>query len=158
MPTMAADHPQAEVFGGYQYTRFEGGENANGWNAAGTVNLNRWLGVTADFSGVYTSEDGVKFPNYTYTFGPTVSLRGAPMSTPFAQALFGGVHSSAAIAAGGANVRASDSGFAAAGRRRSCHQFQPSSGDSAGAGGWDVVAQLGRHKQQQCPDLGRNRL
>ena len=113
MPAMAADHPQAEVFGGYQYTRFDGGENANGWNAAGTVNLNRWLGVTADFSGVYTSEDGVKFSNYTYTFGPTVSLRGAPMITPFAHALFGGVHSSAAIAAGGANVSASASGFAA---------------------------------------------
>jgi hypothetical protein len=108
MPAMAADRPQAEVFGGYQYTRFDGGENANGWNAAATVNLNRWLGVTADFSGAYTAQDGFDFSNYTYTFGPTVSLRGAPMVTPFAHALFGGVHASASF--GG--VSGSTSGFA----------------------------------------------
>lgn len=109
LPAMAADQPKAEVFGGYQYTRFDGGENANGWNVAGTVNLNHWFGVTADFSGAYFSEFGADFHNYTYTFGPTVAFRGAPLVTPFAHALFGGATASAGVE----GVSVSQNGFAA---------------------------------------------
>jgi hypothetical protein len=94
---VAADFPKAEVFGGYQYTRFEGGVNANGWNAALTGNLNHWFGVTADFSGAYKSENGVDFKNYTYTFGPVVSMLQSGSFTPFAHALFGGFHASASF-------------------------------------------------------------
>jgi hypothetical protein len=61
--------PGVEIFGGYQFTRFEDGPNAHGWNAALTGNLNSWFGVTADFSGVYPS--GFNF--HTYTFGPKIS-------------------------------------------------------------------------------------
>src|SRR5438477_7120578 len=43
--------PKAEVFGGFQYTHFDGGPNAGGWNAALTGNFNSWLGIRADFSG-----------------------------------------------------------------------------------------------------------
>ena len=35
--------PKAEFFGGYQYTRFDGGLNANGWDTTVTGNLNNWL-------------------------------------------------------------------------------------------------------------------
>ena len=67
--------PKAEIFGGYQYTRFDGGVNANGWDTALTGNLNRWFGVAADFSGAYKSQNGASFNNYTYTFGPVISYR-----------------------------------------------------------------------------------
>ena len=100
--------PKAEFFGGYQYTRFDGGLNANGWDMALTGNLNRWFGVTGDFSGAYKSQNGVSFNNYTYTFGPVVSLRHNEMFTPFAHFLAGGFHSSAAF--GG--FSGSGSGFA----------------------------------------------
>ncbi len=41
------NYSKAEVFGGYQYTRFDGGVNANGFNGALTGNLNHWFGVAA---------------------------------------------------------------------------------------------------------------
>jgi Outer membrane protein beta-barrel domain len=100
--------PKAEFFGGYQYTRFDGGLNANGWDTTVTGNLNNWLGVAADFSGAYKSQNGVSFNNYTYTFGPVVSMRHSESFTPFAHFLAGGFHSSAA--AGG--LTGSDGGFA----------------------------------------------
>ena len=89
--------PKAEFFGGYQYTRFDGGLNANGWDTTLTGNLNHWFGVAADFSGAYKSQNGVSFNNYTYTFGPVVSLRRNENFTPFAHFLACGFHSSAAM-------------------------------------------------------------
>ena len=62
-----------------------------------TGNLNRWFGITADFSGAYKSQNGVDLRNYTYTFGPVVSIRPGGSFTPFAHALFGGFHASAAF-------------------------------------------------------------
>lgn len=87
--------PKAEVFGGYQYTRFDGGPSANGWNLAVTGDFKPWLGVTADFSGVYGS--GQRF--HTYTFGPEVHAH-LPLVKPFAHVLLGGGTSSA----GGVNT------------------------------------------------------
>jgi hypothetical protein len=82
--------PTAEVFGGYQYTRTEGGTGWNGWNAAITGNVAPLFGITADFSQVYNS--GVHFT--TYTFGPEVHAH-LPLVKPFAHALFGGARASA---------------------------------------------------------------
>jgi hypothetical protein len=89
----AQDFPRAEVFGGYQYSRQQS-TNLNGWNASLTGNYNRWFGLTGDFSGAYHSEGGADFRSYTYTFGPTVAARNNEKFTPFAHALFGGVHQS----------------------------------------------------------------
>jgi hypothetical protein len=89
--------PKAEIFGGYQYTRFDGGTNANGWNTSVTGNLNNWFGVAADFCGAYTSPAGVSFHNYTYTFGPVVSYRHYQSFTPFVHFLAGGSHASASF-------------------------------------------------------------
>ena len=86
----AQAEPKAEVFGGYQYTRTEGGTNWNGWNAALTGDMGKLLGITADFSQVYNS--GVHFT--TYTFGPEVHAH-LPMVKPFVHALFGGARLSA---------------------------------------------------------------
>jgi outer membrane protein with beta-barrel domain len=105
---MQTEAPKAEIFGGYQYTRFDGGLNANGWNSSVTGNLNRWFGVAADFSGAYKSQSGVSFHNYTYTFGPVVSYRHNESFTPFAHFLAGGFHASASSS----GVSGSDGGFA----------------------------------------------
>ncbi|HUK46437.1 MAG TPA: hypothetical protein VLW06_02550 [Terriglobales bacterium] len=83
--------PNATLFGGYQYTRFDGGPNASGWNAALTGGFNSWLGIRADFSAVYPT--GFNF--YTYTAGPELSIH-LPIVRPFAHALFGGARASAA--------------------------------------------------------------
>jgi hypothetical protein len=101
--------PKAEIFGGYQYTRFDGGVNANGWNTSLTGNLNNWFGIAADFSGAYKTQNGVSFNNYTYTFGPVISYRHNDKFTPFAHFLAGGNHASASISGVGSG---SDNGFA----------------------------------------------
>jgi len=94
--------PKAEVFGGYQFTRLDGGPNLNGWNGALTGDLGHFLGITADFSGVYGS--GGRF--YTYTFGPEVHAH-LPLVKPFAHALFGG----ATVSGGGASTNGFDMMF-----------------------------------------------
>jgi hypothetical protein len=104
----AHDSPRAEVFGGYQYTLIGGLVNANGWNAAITGYVNRWFGVTADFSGMYKGVGTVNANAITYTFGPTFSLRGERV-TPFVHTLLGGFHASAGLW----NANVSTQGFAA---------------------------------------------
>lgn len=81
--------PKPEVFGGYQYTRFDGGANGNGFNGQATMYINKWLGVSGDFGGSYAS--GAKF--YTYTGGPVVSTHKGQFS-PFAHFLIGGARAS----------------------------------------------------------------
>ena len=105
---MGTSAPKAEIFGGYQYTRFDGGLNTNGWDSAVNGNLNNWFGIGGDFSGAYHTESGVSLNTYTYTFGPVVSYRHNEKLTPFAHFLLGGFHSSAS--ASGFSV--SDSGMA----------------------------------------------
>jgi hypothetical protein len=91
----AQAEPKAEIFGGYQYTRLEGGLNWNGWNAAVTGNMGKVVGITGDFSQVYNS--GVNFT--TYTFGPELHAH-LPIVKPFVHALVGG----ARLAGGGGSV------------------------------------------------------
>lgn len=109
--TVAAQaEPKAEIFGGYQYTRFEGGINWNGWNAAVTGNMGRFFGVTADFSQVYNS--GVHYT--TYTFGPEVHAH-LPIVKPFVHALVGGARfapTGFSTSAGGSGSGGSENGFA----------------------------------------------
>ncbi len=81
----ASAEPKAEIFGGYQFTRLDGGPNMSGWNGALTGDIGRFFGVTGDFSGVYGS--GLSFQ--TYTFGPEVHVH-LPLVKPFAHALVGG--------------------------------------------------------------------
>jgi len=97
LPVMAQDAPKAEVFGGYQFTRLGGtdGINMNGWNAAVTGNLNRWFGLTGDFSGTYKSVGADSLHVYTYTFGPVISSGRNKTFSPFVHALFGGFHTTA---------------------------------------------------------------
>jgi opacity protein-like surface antigen len=109
VPTFAEDVPKVEVFGGYSHfilknptdIRIAGRDLAdvhlNGWNGSAAFNLNRWLGVAADFSGHYGSPSvlgfTVPFTNanqHSFLFGPRVTYRSGDRFTPFGHALFGG--------------------------------------------------------------------
>jgi len=97
IPMLAQDHPKADIFGGYQYTRINpgggaSGENFNGWNAAVTGWVNNYLGVTGDFSGAYKSIGGTAIRQYTFMFGPTIASHANEKFTPFAHVLLGGAH------------------------------------------------------------------
>ena len=97
---VAADQystPKAEFFGGYQYTHLEGTGGANGFNFAVNGNFSDSFGITGDFAAAFTTQAGVKYSNYTYTFGPVLSLRGNKAYTPFVHALIGGDHGSASV-------------------------------------------------------------
>jgi hypothetical protein len=110
LAAMAAepDYPKGEFFGGYQYSHLEGGVNANGFDFAVNGNFNSYFGITADLGSAFTTQNGVSFHNYTYTFGPQLSLRAHRAYTPFVHALLGGDHASATVA----GASATGNGFA----------------------------------------------
>jgi hypothetical protein len=88
---MAQETPKPEVYGGFQFSRTDGGWHGEGWNTAANMYVTRWFGATADFSGAYGSGSNL----YTYTFGPVISTHERDFS-PFAHALFGGARTSTA--------------------------------------------------------------
>jgi len=116
----AQDSPKAEVFGGYSFASANltgsGRDNLNGWDGSLTGNFNRWLGVTAEITGLYGSQNvtsplGAPCPPfcspfhlnthaYTFLFGPNIALRGERF-TPFAHALFGAAHTSESVSLDG---------------------------------------------------------
>ncbi len=98
MAAESGSYPKAEFFGGYQYSHLEGGVNANGFDLAGTANFNNSFGIAADFGSAFTTQAGINIHNYTYTFGPQLSLRANKAYTPFVHALIGGDHATASFA------------------------------------------------------------
>jgi opacity protein-like surface antigen len=106
--------PKAELFLGYSYLRVLPSLNdsnrlvgLNGGNASIAFNFNNYLGLVADFGGYDDNRLRLAGPGeptptvvnssgtaYTYLFGPRLSYRKYDRITPFAQALFGGVHAS----------------------------------------------------------------
>jgi hypothetical protein len=104
----AQDIQRFEAFGGYSFTHDSGlgwldlNSNFSGWDSSSTVFLNRWFGVTADFSGHYGSKtEPVLYlgeqptgkvkntaSSYTYLFGPHFTYRRSRYA-PFAESLFG---------------------------------------------------------------------
>ncbi|HEV8486476.1 MAG TPA: outer membrane beta-barrel protein [Blastocatellia bacterium] len=103
---VAQETPKSEVFGGYSYFHSDGGGSLHGWNGSAGVNLNKWLGVVADFSGHYGSSSTsvstavIGLPGlsveasadsniHTFLVGPQVSYRKDDRLTPFGHALLG---------------------------------------------------------------------
>jgi outer membrane protein OmpA-like peptidoglycan-associated protein len=104
-------YPRAELFLGYSYVRAiptlavgNRMEWLNGGSASVAFNVNRSLGLVADFgaytnsrmqfTGAYTSTVNVNNANvgaFSYLFGPRFSF-GRGRVTPFVQALFGEMH------------------------------------------------------------------
>jgi opacity protein-like surface antigen len=107
--------PRVELFLGYTHFGTWSNSAANGNRMVGlnggstslAFNLNRYLGLVADFGGYDDSQlqlngtganqplvVGASGTAYTYMGGPRLSYRNSTRFTPFAQALFGGVHAS----------------------------------------------------------------
>ncbi len=109
---------KVQVFGGYSFVdansagltgtildvallqppnTFQVNTNRMGWNAQAQYNLDRWIGIVADFSGRYgkpfTGAPGVTgLPNssaYSILFGPAISYRTKSKFTPYVHTLFG---------------------------------------------------------------------
>jgi hypothetical protein len=101
--------PRYELFLGYSNFRaLSDPGNRIAWFSGGStsfaINANRYLGFVGDFGGYPNSLFGPNAPPsggivnasgdvFSYMFGPRVSLRHKRV-TPFAQALFGGIHAS----------------------------------------------------------------
>lgn len=100
----AQERPRVEIFGGYSLLRADGGGNLSGWNASAAANLNRWLGLVADFGGNYGSQSvrlRIQTPRmnfidarassnvHTFLAGPQVSYPRYERFKPFARALLG---------------------------------------------------------------------
>ncbi len=116
-PTVSHPHrktPKVEVFLGYSRFGTVSTDTVtgnrmvglNGGTASIAFNLNRYLGIVGDFGGfddtrLQLTGPGANPPRvvdssgtaFTYLFGPRLSFRKYERITPFAQALFGGVHS-----------------------------------------------------------------
>jgi opacity protein-like surface antigen len=94
-------YPRAEIFGGYSYLHTDLLFESNipkGWNASVTGNPHRMIGIEADFSGHYGSQQARFAPElrhdyrtHLFMFGPRFAAR-LPKVTPWAHALFGASH------------------------------------------------------------------
>ena len=93
---------KGNLFFGYSYASadlsFNGRTNLNGWNGSLEGKVLPWVGIVADFSGLYGSQNVPVVPPisvntgvHSFLFGPraSVALR---KFTPFAHALFGASH------------------------------------------------------------------
>ena len=114
LPLMAQDYSKVDVFGGYQFLHLGGQDgidsiNASGWDASATLKAYKNLGIGGDFSGSYKSINGASGHVYTYTFGPTYSLKPSGKAAPFIHALFGGTSVGGSVSGGGSG---GTSGFA----------------------------------------------
>jgi len=105
----AQDGPRAEITGYYSYFRFNpensgtlSSHSLNGGGADITFFLTKMIGIKAEFGGyqsnsvTFTSGSTVATASanlFTYNVGPVVKFR-AEKFEPFAEALFGGAHSS----------------------------------------------------------------
>lgn len=115
LPASAQEEtPKAEVFGGYSY----GGSNAHGWNGSVAGNVNKWLGLVADFGGQYTRiespDSSERIKTHSFLFGPRLSVRRNKHVTPFAHVLVGAAHNDARAREGGLDFHFTDTSFAAA--------------------------------------------
>jgi outer membrane protein OmpA-like peptidoglycan-associated protein/opacity protein-like surface antigen len=109
--------PKVEWFLGYSFWRALPTAFSNrmaylhGGSTSVAYNLNRYVGLVADFGGYDNSRVTLFTPTtsdtfdsngsaYTYLFGPRFSYRAYERFTPFAQALFGGTHASSVTISG----------------------------------------------------------
>jgi opacity protein-like surface antigen len=95
----ADDHPKAEVFAGFDYTRVNSSSDIPAFSANGAVgqvavNFNKWVGFVGEVGSVHNGNIGGYHLDTTLTdfmFGPRISLRYSRFS-PFFHVLLGGVY------------------------------------------------------------------
>ena len=95
--------PQAEVYAGYYYVRFNvsvngnpfpapAGFNGNGGGGQLEYNVTPWLGIVGDFAGYHVSAQP-SAGAFSYLFGPRINFRRKRQKAMlFVHALFGGLH------------------------------------------------------------------
>ncbi len=111
MSAAAQDNSKFDVFGGYSYLMFRPDWSAlpgapstinfNGGVGSISYNLNSWIGGVGEFGGYHAGTitsngvavSGASIGALSYLFGPKLFVR-TRRFTPFAQALFGGIHAS----------------------------------------------------------------
>lgn len=99
VPSWSQNFSRTEIFGGYSMTH-DRINTLSGWNAQGTINLTKWIGITADFAGYYegkTTDLGLSIWTterslHTFTAGPRLSYRSSKF-TPFVHVLIGAARS-----------------------------------------------------------------
>lgn len=106
-----------ELFGGYSYAQLNPGGlftdttsgtgthvGLSGWDVAVQGNMNRWLGLVADFSGYAGTGDIQLTPEHarinTMMVGPQLSLRGAGPFTFFVRGLVGATRNHICVKSG----------------------------------------------------------
>jgi hypothetical protein len=101
-----------ELYGGYDYIRFNINSNVSGqppsqtFNGNGgggqlVYNVNNWLGVLGDVSGSWATNSASAGAAIPYLFGPKINFRHWAAVTPFTQILLGGVATSSGIQTSG---------------------------------------------------------
>lgn len=106
-----SETPLLDLYGGYDYVRFNvnarvpgfpasSSYNGNGGGGQLEYNVDRWLGVVGDVSGYGVPTIGATAVGMSYMFGPRINLRERRV-TPFAQTLFGGLLATNGIGIGG---------------------------------------------------------
>jgi hypothetical protein len=118
----AAQVPKGNLFVGYSYgsadLNHNDRSNLNGWEGSLEGKFLPWVGIVADFNGLYGSNNfpsssqqifNVDAREYNYLFGPRVSVSIGKIR-PFAHALFGAGH----VSVSGSGYSASDTAFAEA--------------------------------------------
>jgi opacity protein-like surface antigen len=101
MPLFAEEYPTAEVYGGYQLSVPNLGENLNGFAAAAEYNLSPVMGVVADFGFAKDTINKAGYSivnkNYSAMVGPRFSYR-ASKARAFGHILIGGIWSKSTLA------------------------------------------------------------
>ncbi|MEO6726525.1 MAG: outer membrane beta-barrel protein [Blastocatellia bacterium] len=121
--TQAQDAPRVEIFGGYSYLRADddnGGIDLHGWNASTAVNINKWVGIAADFSGHYGEASVFSLTNkadvsgYLFLVGPRFSYRKHKVLTPFGHVLLGAARQNVSVRTASGRLKSDDAAFALA--------------------------------------------
>lgn len=96
LPSHAQQVPVSDISVGYSFFH-SGSVNLNGVSGSGAYYANDWFGLAGDVGVYHGSPGGASVTAVTYTFGPRFSIRRSERVVPYAQALFGGSHLSAAF-------------------------------------------------------------
>ena len=108
--------PRMELYGGYAFTRLDGGggaaSNLNGAMGSFGWNVKPWLQIVADSSYSVVTASGTKNVLYGNHFGPRFFRRGRNRwgATPFVEALFGGSRADSTVSGVG-GYKTSDNSF-----------------------------------------------
>jgi hypothetical protein len=94
MPLFAAEYPTAEIYGGYQLSVPNLGENMHGLFAGGEYNFSPYSGLAGEFGYGQKTINNIGYSilnkNYSFLAGPRFSYR-AGKARAFAHVLVGGV-------------------------------------------------------------------